>query len=156
FEIRAGTSLDARISSNSINAANPDVFGFCSGINNYTFYLNNVTEASAVNATIINELNKTIATEIIFDNPVKEFTAQLAYYTVFVKAVSSAGTAATRSYLIIKNRAFTAFGTSGTNTVCLPNALLEFTVAVSGPDGIENNFPGNIYSVTWGDGSENQ
>jgi PKD repeat protein len=157
FEIRAGTSLDARISSLSINAANPDVFGFCSGNNNYTFFFNNESDPSSlVNATVINELSKTTAAEIVFDNPAKPFTAQLAHYTVFVRAVSPAGNVATRSYLIINNRALTAFGTSGTNTVCLPNALLEFNVGVTGPDGIENNFPGNIYRVTWGDNREDQ
>ncbi len=157
FEIRAGTALDARISSQSINSSTPDVFGFCSGINNYTFYFNNESAASSVvNATVINELSKTVVAEIIFDDPAKPFTAQLAHYTVFVRAVSPAGDIATRSYLIINNRAITAFGTSGTNTVCLPNALLEFNVGVTGPDGIENNFPGNIYRISWGDNSQDE
>lgn len=157
FTIRTGTALDAKISSSSINSANPDVFGLCSGVNNFTFYLNNESSPSSlVNATVINEMSKTTVEEIVFDSPAKPFNAQLAHYTVFVKAVSPEGNVATRSYLIINNRALTAFGTSGTNTVCLPNAVLEFNVAVSGSDGIESNFPGNIYSVTWGDGSEDQ
>ncbi|RYD96318.1 MAG: PKD domain-containing protein, partial [Sphingobacteriales bacterium] len=157
FEIKAGAASDAKLSSTGINTANPDVFGSCNGVSNYPVYLKNESSnASSISATITNELTKTVAAEIVFNESDESFTAQLAHYTIFVKAVSALGTVATRSYLIINNRALTAFGTSGSNTVCLPDAVLNFNVGISGPDGIENNFPGSIYKITWGDNSEDQ
>uniref|UniRef100_UPI00333FCB67 PKD-like domain-containing protein n=1 Tax=Pseudopedobacter sp. TaxID=1936787 RepID=UPI00333FCB67 len=156
FEISSGAAVSANITSSYINPSNTDIFGLCSGINNHTFYLSNEsTVGSSVIASVKNELNDNIAAQINFDAQVKPFVAQLAHYTIYVSARMSNGTIGTKAYMIINNRTLTAFGTSGNNTVCLPNAVLDFNVTVSGTDGIENNFPGNIYRINWGDGQEN-
>ncbi|RZK14486.1 MAG: hypothetical protein EOO90_31475, partial [Pedobacter sp.] len=69
------------------------------------------------------------------------------------KAVNADGTVATKAYLLINNKAITAFGTSGNNIVCLPLGSLEFNVDITSPEGIQNNFPGDLYTITWGDNS---
>ncbi|RYE21899.1 MAG: PKD domain-containing protein [Sphingobacteriales bacterium] len=62
------------------------------------------------------------------------------------------GDIATRAYFIINNNVFTSFTTNSAIFVCLPNGSLQYFIDVSGPTGIQNNFPGNIYTINWGDG----
>ncbi|RYD96115.1 MAG: PKD domain-containing protein, partial [Sphingobacteriales bacterium] len=153
FEIKAGAALEARLyNRNFLNPSMPELFGFCSGRNNFNFNLENEsTTGTTVSASITNELNGAIMPVINFNVSAKTFTAQQAHYTIFVKALAANGTVATRGYMIVNNRAITAFGTAGTNDVCLGGDALEFNVLVDGNDGIGNNFPGTTYRVDWGD-----
>jgi PKD repeat protein len=155
FEIRAGSPTEAKLTS-TLLGANPEVFGFCSGVNNsQSFNLTNEsTGGSGVTAVVTDELNGGAPTTIFFNSQIKAFVAQLAHYTIFVKAQMPDGSVATRAYLLANNRALTTFSTQGTNTVCLPGGSLEFLVDIDGTNGIKNNFPGNMYVVNWGDGRE--
>lgn len=155
FEIRTGGPIEAKLTSTLLGTS-PEVFGFCSGINNsQSFNLTNEsTGGSGVTAVVTDELNGGTPTTITFNSQIKPFVAQLAHYTIFVKAQMPDGSVATRAYLLVNNRALTTFSTQGTNTVCLPGGSLEFLVDIDGTNGIKNNFPGNTYVVNWGDGRE--
>jgi PKD repeat protein len=154
FEIKIGIPVQAKLTSSSqLTNPNPEVFGVCDGTNNNQFFLtNSSTATSTVTANIKNELDGSTST-LNFTTVNQSFTAQLAHYTVFTKAVMPDLTVATKAYQVINNVVNTAFGTSGNNIVCLPLGFLEFNVTIDGIAGIRQNFPGNIYTVNWGDGS---
>ncbi|MFA6275139.1 MAG: PKD domain-containing protein [Pedobacter sp.] len=153
FEIKAGVASSAALSSGA--ALSPEAFGFCSGrtTNNTINLTNQSTPTSNVTVTIENKLNGGAPTIIPFDTSIKQFTPQLAHYTAFVKAVMPDGTVSTRTYFIINNNVNTSFTTSNQPIVCLPGGALQYFIDVSSPTGIQNNFPGNIYTINWGDGS---
>lgn len=156
FQIGTGTAVIAKVTNgNLFDPVKQELFGFCSGRNNFNFNLGNEsTPGAVVSALITNELTGVVAPIINFNASVKTFTAQQAHYTVFVTAVNG-GNLATKAYMIVNNRAITAFGTAGTNNVCLGGEALEFNVLVNGADGIINNYPGTTYKVDWGDNTNN-
>lgn len=157
FEIKAGPTVTAQVSSTPINTTFPEVFGFCTPRTNFTL---NITNGSTINATdvtafIKNELNSSeTVTEIHFDNPIKQFIPGKAHYTMFVKVKMPDGTTATKAYFIVNNAANTSFSTSSAGLVCLPIGELTYGVDNETENGIQKNFPGNLYRVRWGDGRE--
>ncbi|WP_166664857.1 PKD domain-containing protein [Pedobacter metabolipauper] len=157
FEIKAGSAIEAKLSSTLLSGISDEVFGICNTRDQLAFALENQSTAgTTVTATISNLMTPGTPVTIDFDTRIKSFTAGLAHYSIFVKAVAADGSVATKTYLIINNRMLNAFGTQGNNVVCLPNAVLEYNVIVAGNDGIINNYPGNTYRVNWGDGIENE
>lgn len=152
FVVRTGALVQASLyNRNLLNAGDDQLIGFCSGRNNFNYNLENrSTSGAEVSASFKNELTSALLPNLNFDISAKTFTAQLAHYTVLVKAVLN-GNVATRAYMIVNNRATTAFGTAGTNDVCLGGDALQFNVIVAGNDGIINNYPGLSYRVDWGD-----
>jgi PKD repeat protein len=152
FTVKAGAPVEAKLTSNYLNANNIETFGTCASKPDNSFFLNNESTAnSTVTAAITNELSGGSATVINFPTPIQPFIAQQAHYTVYTKAVMPDGTVATKAYLIINNKTITAFANSGNTVVCLPLGLLTFNVDVSSASGIQNNFPGDIYTIIWGD-----
>ena len=150
FEVKAGASVQAKITSNTLNSTDPETFGTCQTKPNNTFILTNEsTPTSTVTSTIKNELNNT-QVGLPFPKPNQSFTADLTHYTILVKATMPDGTVGTKAYLLINNKTTTVFGTSSSNTICLPDNL-EFPVDTSFPNGIGANFPGDIYAIDWGD-----
>ncbi len=153
INIVAGSAIVAGVSGTRINSDNPEIFGNCSGSSsNYTF-INASTSGSTATVNFHNEFSQ--SDEGTFNlNPSKSFSAAYANYTVLVKATSN-GTEGTKAYQLINNKLNTSFGTTGTNTVCLNNGTgqLSYTVDYTSANGIQYNYPGNLYIVDWGDGS---
>ena len=81
------------------------------------------------------------------------FTANTADYTVLVKGKTATGTVGTYANLLINNVINTAIGSTGSQTICLINGKGDLTVNIdiSSPKGIQFNYPGNLYTFTWGD-----
>ena len=156
FAIKAGAAVNASLyNRNLLNASDDQLIGFCSGRNEFNYNLENRSTANAeVVASFVNELSGAVLPNINFNVSAKTFTAQLAHYTVMVRA-SLNGTVGTKAYMIVNNRANTAFGTAGSNDVCLGGDALQFNVIVNGTDGIGSNYPGLSYRVDWGDASDN-
>ncbi len=152
FEIKSGTTVTAGVTAGATLSS--DAFGFCSGrtTNNTINFTNSSTAGSTVTMTITNQLTGGPPTTILFNTNIKQFAPQLAHYTAFVKAVMPDGTVATRTYFIINNNVNTSFTTSNQPIVCLPGGSLQYFIDVSSATGIQNNFPGNTYSINWGDG----
>jgi len=154
FTISAGTAVVAAVASQSISANYPSVFGVCSGVNNTPYsFVNQSTAGATVTATFFNELTKASEGTITPTTAGTSFTANAAHYTVTVKAVNG-GIVGTKSYLLINNGVNTSFGVTGNSTICLNGGgSLTYNVDISSPSGIQNNFPGLIYTIKWGDGS---
>ncbi|MFP5081192.1 PKD domain-containing protein [Pedobacter sp. JCM 36344] len=156
FEIKVGAVLTAKIyNRNLLTPSLPELFGFCSGRADFNFNLENQsTPGAAVSALVTNELTGMVFPVINFNQSAKTFTAQQAHYTIFARA-EKGGTIGTKAYLIVNNRAITAFGTAGKTDVCLGDEPLSFNVIVNGTEGIGNNYPGTTYRVDWGDNTNN-
>jgi len=152
FEVKAGTAVEAKLTSTLLNATNDETFGTCTSKPNNSFFLKNESTAnSSVTATVTDEVNGGAPSQITFPTAIQSFTAQQVHYTIYTKAVMPDGSVATKAYLLINNKAITAFGNTGNAALCLPTANFTFNVDVSSSSGIQNNFPGNIYTITWGD-----
>jgi PKD repeat protein len=154
FSINASGGVSAAVSSQQFDAADPDVFGTCSGFNNTSYnFVDQSTIGSTVTATFFNELTQASEGTLTPTAPGVSFVAKAAHYTVTVKAVN-AGIVGTRSYLLINNAVNTSFGVTGSNTICLSGGgTLTYNVDISSKSGIQNNFPGLTYTIKWGDGS---
>lgn len=156
FEIRSGTTVTASITSSSaINSANPDTYGFCIGRTGNAanvFLQNGSTASGTVTASITNELDGGTPQQITFSgNTIQTFSPGLAHYTMLAKVVMPDGSIGTKAYFIVNNVVNTAFSTSGAGLVCLPLGELSYGVDVETSSGIQRNFPGNVYHITWGD-----
>ena len=153
FSINAGVGVVAGVNSSVINASYPEVFGSCDGVNNTSYsFTNQSTSGAAVTATFFNDLSQASEGSITPTAAGVSFNARAANYTITVKAVLN-GIVGTESYLLINNVVNTSFGVTGTNTVCLAGGgSLTYNVDISSPSGIQNNFPGLIYNIKWGDG----
>ena len=159
FEIRAGTPVKASLSSvASTISSNPVTFGSCNSTNNTDFNFTNTSSTNQVTASINNELNPGTPAILTYSaaTTVNTFKANLAHYTIFVKATAPDGTVGTQAYFLVNNLAVTAFTTSSSNTVCFPVGSFEYGVEVNKTTGIGANFPGNTYKIDWGDGTSNE
>lgn len=152
--IVAGTAVTAGILGSAINTSNPEVYGKCSGSAGYGFIFDNSTSTigSTVTATFHDEYAPNATADVNMSvAPNGTFTAAATNYTIFVKATKG-GITGTKACMLINNVVNTNFGTSGTTSICQGSSL-TFTVDITSPTGIQKNFPGNTYNVTWGDGS---
>jgi PKD repeat protein len=152
--INASAGVTAALTSQTISATYPEVFGSCSGTDNTTYgFTDKSTVGSTVNADFYNELSQADEGSLTL-SPSVNFIAKAANYTITVKAVNN-GVVGTKSYTLINNVVNASFGTTGSNTICLDetnNAGLTYNVDVTTTNGIQRNFPGLVYNVKWGDG----
>jgi PKD repeat protein len=153
INVIAGAAILAEIDGPNINSDHPGVFGNCSGDDDPYDFINASSAGAVVTAKFHNESNQTDTGPFTL-NPGTSFNAAYTNYTVFVKATNN-GTEATKAYQLINNNLNTNFGTSGSNTVCLngTSGTLNYTVDYQSANGIQFNYPGNLYIVNWGDGS---
>ncbi|RYY23961.1 MAG: hypothetical protein EOP41_06160, partial [Sphingobacteriaceae bacterium] len=154
INIVTGSAILAAIDGSSINSDHPDIFGNCSGTTQPYDLINASTAGASVTATFRNEFNQSTSTAYTL-NPSTSFSADYANYTVLVKATNG-GTEGTKAYQLINNNLNTNFGTTGNNTVCLSGGrgTLSYTVDYTSPNGVQYNYPGNLYIVNWGDGTK--
>lgn len=155
FIITAGSAVKAAVTSAVLDPSRPEVFGTCSGHDGQTFNFTNAsTTGTTVTATFYNDL--TGANEGSHPlSPFYTFTANAANYTVFVKAVTTSGSVATKAYILLNNVQNTNFGTTSAGPVCLTDngANVFYSVDLtSEATGIQRNYPGTLYTISWGDG----
>ena len=153
FTINNVGGVVAAVSGQPIDVNSPEVFGSCIGADNTSYPFTNVSSPGATaTATFYNETAKTFEAGTISING--SFIAQAANYTMFVKAVG-AGVVGTKAYSLINNVVNNSFGASGTNQVCLSGKnKLTYNVNITDPvNGIQRNYPGLTYNVSWGDGT---
>ena len=155
FDIVGGGPITASLSSSAINSANPETFGFCFNkeTDNQLYISNESTAGGTVTASITNELTGGTPVQLTFGASPEIFTPGAAHYTMFAKVKMPNGSTATKAYFIINNKTNTAFSTSGAGVVCLPEGTLKYGVFTETDNGVQLNFPGNIYKIVWGDGS---
>jgi len=159
FTISAVGGITAGVSSQTISNSNPEVFGVCAAdIDNppppYDFS-NTSTAGSVVTAVFFNEFSQAASAP----KPIPtSFTADLTNYTVIVRA-EKGSIIGTKSYTLINNTLYYAFGGTVSTTVCLGSQTpLTYTLPL-GDDGqgkqqsFKYNYPGLVYNVKWGDAS---
>jgi PKD repeat protein len=157
FAINNTTGVVAGVSSQLINPQYPEVFGTCNnsnanGTTSYTF-LNESSSGASATVTFFNDLSHAAEGTAIL-SPGTQFNAKAANYTVTVKAVSN-GIIGTKSFLLLNNVVNSSFGVTGNSTICLSKnggGDLTFNVDIISATGIQNNYPGTIYNIQWGDG----
>jgi PKD repeat protein len=157
--ITAGTTaVEAKLTSGSIVSNNPLTFGNCNtdeSVTSTIFRFTNASTAANVTVTIVNEQTPGAPAVLTFTSigQLQSYTATLAHYTMFVRAIMPDGSVGTKAYFLINNVARTAFTTTSGNTVCFPIGAFDYLVNVTASDGIGKNFPGNTYHIDWGDGT---
>ncbi|RXF70447.1 PKD domain-containing protein [Arcticibacter tournemirensis] len=157
FEVKNSAGVKAEIDAPAqqvIGNNSTKAFGSCSpGRTNVRYNFSNTSSAGAsVTATFRNEANPSDMQQLSFSSSPQQFTPDITHYTIFVRAELN-GVIGTRAYFLINNRINTPFNPPGSSTVCLPLGALEYNVETTSTNGIQLNFPGNTYQVTWGDGS---
>lgn len=146
----------------SIPSITPEVFGNCNGPANgaYTIY-DNGSGAATLRASFFNEATQIMeVTNQDITGPGYQFTAAQATYTVFIKSTTAGGKISTRAYQLINNQINSSIGLSGNGTVCIApvpggTAPLTYNIDITGVNGIQKNYPGNLYTFSWGDGTPN-
>ncbi|MBK0379421.1 PKD domain-containing protein [Mucilaginibacter segetis] len=151
FTINNTTGVVAGASSQAIDPAYPEVFGSCIGADGTSYpFVNESTAGATATANFYNEFSQISEGTIPLNG---NFVANAANYTVTVKAVKG-GIVGTKGYMLINNVVNNNFGVTGSNSVCLNGQnSLSYNVDVSSPNGIQYNFPGLTYSISWGDGT---
>jgi PKD repeat protein len=148
FSINSVTGIKAGMA--STQTISTDVFGQCAG-SNKTFNFTNTSDFNTpATATFFNELSQANEGAISLNG---SFAATTANYTVTVKTVL-AGIVGTKSYELINNVTNNSFIITGNGTVCLgAGGALEYNVDITGATGIQKNYPGLQYNISWGDNS---
>ncbi|WP_461452536.1 PKD domain-containing protein [Mucilaginibacter sp.] len=153
-----GTAAASCISSLIGNPKYPNVYGTCSGANNiqYTF-TNASSNGSTTTATFFNQATQSAEASNINLAPSYNFIAKAANYTVNVRSVNANNIVSTFDYQLINNTVNVNLGATGNPSVCLVNgqAPLTYNVDISSATGIQNNYPGTLYTFSWGDGTPN-
>ncbi|MDT3401422.1 PKD domain-containing protein [Mucilaginibacter terrae] len=154
FTISAGTAVIAKVNSNTVNPSYPEVYGTCFATDGFPFlFVNESTTGSTVTANFYDDLNQNDEQTIPI-NGTGTFNAKTNDYTIFVKAVNN-GIVGTKGYLLLNNFVRNSFQTQNSSSVCLPEnskATVSYSVNITGGGGIQNNYPGTLYTIRWGDG----
>ncbi|MCJ8211543.1 PKD domain-containing protein [Mucilaginibacter sp. RS28] len=159
FNITSGDAVKAGVNSTPLNPSYPEVYGNCNSDDNINYTFTNASaNASQVSLTFFNDLSGgTNENSGTFSSNFYNFKARAANYTVFVKAVGPTGTVATKAYLLLNNIQRATFGTISDGPVCLVNgvAVSSCITDIASSTGIQYNFPGTLYTIKWGDGTNN-
>jgi len=158
FTVNAVPGVQAQAASTSTSSASDDVFGTCVGQNGNQFTLTSTLAGThTVTATLYNDMTRQTEGGTITINTIGQRTPALttSSYTVLVKAVNGDGTVGTKAYLLINNIINIIFGAQNSGSKCLLDgeAQVTYNVDISTQAGIQRNYPGSIYTVTWGDGN---
>src|SRR6185312_679747 len=157
FNVGAGPAVTAGLSGASQISSNPNVYGTCNGASGNSFFFSDSSSTHSSVATFFNESLQSIqgGPVLLTTNSNTSFTAQATNYTIIITATNT-GITGTQAYTLLNNVVNNSFGVTNSGTVCLPSnggGLLTYNVDVQSQGGIQNNYPGTTYQVTWGDGS---
>ncbi|HWZ14481.1 MAG TPA: PKD domain-containing protein [Mucilaginibacter sp.] len=152
FTVAGGAAVKADITGPSVNNNNPTVFGSCTGTAGSQYFFSNNSGTASATATFFNESAQTTDGTVVLAST-GSFTAQTTNYTITVQTTNGT-TLGTESYILLNNVVNNTFGSTNNNTVCLTGSggMLSYNLDIVSPNGLQKNFPGNTYQVTWGDG----
>ena len=156
FTVAAGPVVTAGVAG-ALLGTDTHVFGVCNGSPGKTFNFASASTGSA--STIANFFNEsTLSAESTLTlAPSGIFTAQTTNYTIIAQATNGT-TIGTQAYTLLNNVVNNSFAVQNSSTICLvanSGATLSYFVDITGANGIQKNYPGTTYNVTWGDGSSN-
>lgn len=156
FTISASAGVQASVSGPVINTNYPDFFGNCFGKEGGQYDIVNNVSGATVTANFYNELSQTDEGTYTL-NPDQNFSAHTSNYTIFVKTTNN-GIVGTKAYTLLNNINNINFGSTSSGPVCLYNnsVALTYNVDVLTSSGIQKNYPGTYYKLSWGDGTYDQ
>ncbi len=162
--VTPGAAVTAGTATTPVLATTPEtVFGNCTGSAPAFFNFSN---------TSVNDVASTVAfydgastspdqlAPLITGSTVPLAATNISTYTVWVTS-QGAASVATKAYLLLNNKTKTNFGASAQGPVCLTtiggvsSATAQFFTDITTANGLQNNFPGMLYTITWGDGFTN-
>jgi len=157
FTITADPGVAAKASSSSTSSASADVFGPCEGQEGRKIALtSSLSTNHTVTASLYNDmtgapLGNTFALNNLSETPILGTYS----YTVFVKAVSASGVVGTKAYLLNNSKKNNGLKSTNSGPKCLigGSADVTFNIDITSLDGIQRNYPGYIYTFSWGDGT---
>jgi PKD repeat protein len=156
FTVTTGAVVTAAING-ALLGADAHVFGICNGVANKAYNFSSASTGGVPTAAVFwNESAQTSDASITLA-PGGSFTAQTTNYTIITKATNGT-TIGTQAYTLLNNVVNNSFAVQNSSTICLVangGATLSYFVDIAGVNGIQNNYPGTTYNVTWGDGSSN-
>ncbi|MBN9296185.1 MAG: PKD domain-containing protein [Filimonas sp.] len=129
-------------------------YGNCTPNNNAIIMLNQGTAGATASGTLIDMAAGGSVSSHTIGAGSYTFQPGQSYYTYIVKATQN-GVNSTRAYFIINNITKVLFGVAGVQEACIPDDFV-FQVGVTGTGGIIDNFPGQTYTIDWGDGTSSQ
>lgn len=153
FVINSGASLIANITGVPLGS-NADFFGTCNAPQPSYNFTNETSGVESVVASFQNLLTGQASGSLTFQSSgsIQEFNSGEAHYLVFAKAIGSGGRVSTHAYMLINNLIQNSITTSGQLSACIrDNESGNLTVSLS--SSIDQNYPGILYQVNWGDGS---
>jgi len=153
FTVTSGASVTASATGPSINSSNPNIFGSCAGQAGNPYFFSNSSGTASATANFFNESSQASEGTVVLA-PNGTFTAQATNYTIMVQTTNGTSIA-TQAYYLINNVVNNSFGSTNNNTVCLTGSggTLTYNLDITSANGLQKNFPGNTYQVTWGDGT---
>jgi large repetitive protein len=139
----------------AVNVASPQIiadsiFGTCSDVGNFTQQMVLANGTTVENSSLV--LDSLFTTNSYSSSGSQiSFTAVYGnYYTVQVRTKNANDVWSIRTYLVLASTRNLSLQTAGTNEVCYPD-FKSYTVNISANGGIANNYPGTIYTISWGD-----
>jgi PKD repeat protein len=152
--VTAAPGAQAGITSPSINAQFPNIFGSCIGPSTSPYSFSNTSSTTSVTATFFDELAQTQQGGTVNMSAPYNFTAATTNYTIMVTATGPGGIIGTEAYQLINNSINSSLGSSNNAPVCLSSGNSAFTFYIDPTSkGILYNYPGNIYTISWDDNS---
>lgn len=144
----ADPQLSSRILSPQI------AYGWCSSVQQQSGFvmLNNSTVGAIATATLKNEVNGSILSNLNYDASNQLPLDLNRHYYTFINKAAKDGVIATKAYFIINSPNKLGLSTDGEQQGCLPDTL-TFQMGTDTTSGIGNNFPGIRYQIDWGDGT---
>lgn len=143
------------------------VYGWCGsavGDNKAIILKQSNTSATVTSLDLKNELTglrRTYAQTVLgfsLDN------LPLAYYTITIRGQLQVGAdliISNKTYLLLNAPSKVNIQSGGTDFGCIDpetgaGADISYSVNITGESGIQNNYPGSVYLITWGDGKEDR
>lgn len=147
---QTGDNIIATVSNRVIIA--DSVYGTCTLTSDFNTILS--FNLNPDNSSLLLDGNFTATTYALIAN---QFTFNAAfgnYYSLQTRVKNANGIWSVRSYLIIASTRNLSLQTDGSPAICFPDSK-TYTLNTSTNGGIGNNYPGTLYTISWGDGSPN-
>lgn len=144
----------------------PETFGWCGSAvgNNKTIILKPITNSIPQSLTLRNEVTGTTQTYTSTAVGFSLDNLPVGYFTLTVNGTTQSGAELIKSvktYLLLNVPSKVNIQSGGTDFGCIDpetntGANITYSVNITGETGIQNNYPGSSYLITWGDGKEDR
>jgi PKD repeat protein len=160
-----GSSVDV-VPSVASQILSPETFGWCGSAvgDDKAIILKPADNSIAQSVTLKNALTGTTQTYTPGAAGFSIDHLTIGYYTITVSGTTASGPdqiKSVKTYLLLNVPSKVNIQSGGTDFGCIDpetgtGADISYSVNISGETGIQNNYPGSTYLITWGDGKEDR